>query len=106
MTLSSTLIASENSLVCPLGSLVVVGSSRHGFTVTGQMANPFAVSALGSTWPIMVIVALGEQRFDSSVRFLLTRPNSISPCHIVSFEWLLLVLVVSRVSSNFLLFSA
>ncbi|GJS69064.1 hypothetical protein Tco_0701905 [Tanacetum coccineum] len=63
MTLSSTLIASENSLVCPLGSLVVVGSSRPVFTVMGQMANPFVVSTLRSIRPIMVIVALGAQSF-------------------------------------------
>ncbi|GKB83817.1 hypothetical protein Tco_0950712 [Tanacetum coccineum] len=47
--MSSTLKASENPLVFPLSSLVVVGSSRLAFTVTGQMANPFAVGAFRST---------------------------------------------------------
>ncbi|GKF92978.1 hypothetical protein Tco_0279697, partial [Tanacetum coccineum] len=67
MALSSTLKASENSLIFPLGSLVIVGSSRLAFAVPGRMASPLAVGAFGSTLPIMVIVALRAQRFRSSV---------------------------------------
>ncbi|GJR68100.1 hypothetical protein Tco_0014165 [Tanacetum coccineum] len=68
VTLNSTLKASDASWICPLGSLVVavvvvvviiVSSSRSAFTVTGRMVNIFAVSALLSTWPIVVIIALG-----------------------------------------------
>nr|GEZ68290.1 hypothetical protein [Tanacetum cinerariifolium] len=66
------------SAKCP-GPLVV-GSNMPAFTVTGQMANPFVVSALGSTRPIMVIVAFRAQRFRSSVRFLLARPSSANGC--------------------------
>ncbi|GJX23796.1 hypothetical protein Tco_0228241 [Tanacetum coccineum] len=77
MALSSTLKASENSLICPLGSLVVVGSSRLTSAVLGRMAYPFAIGALRSTLPVMVIVAFRAQRFSSSVRFLFTRPNSL-----------------------------
>nr|GEY36371.1 reverse transcriptase domain-containing protein [Tanacetum cinerariifolium] len=55
VALSSTLKASKNSLICPLGSLVVVGSSRLAFTVSGRMANPLTICALGSTLTIMGI---------------------------------------------------
>ncbi|GKE61155.1 hypothetical protein Tco_1511522, partial [Tanacetum coccineum] len=59
MTLSSTLKASENSFICPLGSLVVVGSSRLAFTVPGRMTYPLAVGAFRSALPIMMVVAFG-----------------------------------------------
>ncbi|GJS26686.1 hypothetical protein Tco_0487306, partial [Tanacetum coccineum] len=93
MALSSTLKASENSLICPLGSLVV-GSSRLTSTVLGEMASPLAVGTLRSTLSIMMVVAFRAQRFRSSIWFLFPRPYSISMCHIMPFERLLLVLIV------------
>ncbi|GJX66562.1 hypothetical protein Tco_0300905 [Tanacetum coccineum] len=46
MDLSSTLKGSENSFIFPLGSLVVVGSSRLASVVLGQMANPHGGSCI------------------------------------------------------------
>nr|GFC87743.1 hypothetical protein [Tanacetum cinerariifolium] len=67
MTLSSTLKASGNSLICRCGPLVVVvvvvvvvivvGVSSSISTISGYMASPFAVGAFGTTWSIMVEVA-------------------------------------------------
>ncbi|GKA92034.1 hypothetical protein Tco_0813959 [Tanacetum coccineum] len=65
VNLDSTLKASDNSWIFPLGPLVivvvviVVVSSRSNFIVTGRVTNLFTVSALLSTWPIVVIIALG-----------------------------------------------
>ncbi|GJX94990.1 putative reverse transcriptase domain-containing protein [Tanacetum coccineum] len=56
MPLNSTLKASDNPLNHPGGSLVVSSSSWTSI-VTGQMANLLAVVALGSTLPIMMVVA-------------------------------------------------
>nr|GFC86875.1 hypothetical protein [Tanacetum cinerariifolium] len=66
-------------LTCPGAPLVVssIGICRTP-TVMGQMANSVALVAFRSTQTIRVIVAFGAQRFRSSIRFLLTRPNSTS----------------------------
>nr|GFA44875.1 putative ribonuclease H-like domain-containing protein [Tanacetum cinerariifolium] len=65
MTLSSTLKASGNSLICRCGPLVVVvvvvvivvGVSSSAYTILGYMASPLAVGAFGTTWSIIVEVA-------------------------------------------------
>nr|GFA03000.1 hypothetical protein [Tanacetum cinerariifolium] len=52
MTLSSTLKASGNSLICQCGSLVVVvivGVSSLASIISGYMASPLAVGAFGTT---------------------------------------------------------
>nr|GFB93605.1 hypothetical protein [Tanacetum cinerariifolium] len=64
MTLSSTLKASGNSLICRCGLLVVVvvvvivvSVSSSASTMSGYMTSPLAVGAFGTTWSIMVEVA-------------------------------------------------
>nr|GFB85180.1 hypothetical protein [Tanacetum cinerariifolium] len=69
MTLSSTLKASENSLICRCGPpvvvvvviVIVVGVSSLAFTISGYMDSPLAVGAFGTTWSIMVEVAFRAQ---------------------------------------------
>nr|GEZ94320.1 hypothetical protein [Tanacetum cinerariifolium] len=64
MTLSSTLKASGNSLICRCGPLIVVvvvlvivvGASSSASTISSYMASPLAVGAFGTTWSIMVEV--------------------------------------------------
>nr|GFD14125.1 hypothetical protein [Tanacetum cinerariifolium] len=98
MTLSSTLKASGNSLICQCGSsivvvVVVIGVSSLASTISGYMASPLAVGAFGTTWSIMVEVAFRVQRLGSSVWFF-SKPCSIGLCNIiVSSEWLLVSLV-------------
>nr|GFB51902.1 hypothetical protein [Tanacetum cinerariifolium] len=101
MTLSSTLKASRNSLICRCGPpvvvviviVIVVGVSSLASTISSYMASPLAVGAFGTTWSIMVEVAFRAQRFGSSVWFF-SRPCSIGPCKIVVlFEWFLVLLV-------------
>nr|GEX94164.1 hypothetical protein [Tanacetum cinerariifolium] len=73
MTLSSTLKASRNSLICHCGFpvvvvvVVVVGVSSLVSTISGYMASLLAVGAFGTTWSIMVEVAFKAQRFGSSL---------------------------------------
>ncbi|GKF27393.1 hypothetical protein Tco_0083287 [Tanacetum coccineum] len=86
-------MASDTPLSVSVNTLVV-GSSSWTPTVAGQMAIPLTVGALGSTLPIMMLVAFGARRFRSPVHFLFPRPRSIGPCHIMPFERLLLVMVV------------
>nr|GEY37229.1 hypothetical protein [Tanacetum cinerariifolium] len=101
MTLSSTLKASGNSLICRCGPpvvvvvvVIVVGVSSLASIISGYMASLLAVGAFGTTWSIMVEVAFKAQRFGSSIWFLFSRPCSIGPCNIVvPFEWLLVLLV-------------
>nr|GFB15680.1 hypothetical protein [Tanacetum cinerariifolium] len=102
MTLSSTLKASGNSLICRCGPLVVVvvvvvivvGVSRSASTISGYMASLLAVGAFRMTWSIMVEVAFRVHRFGSSVWFLFSRSCSIGQCNIVvPSEWLLVLLV-------------
>ncbi|GJW18788.1 hypothetical protein Tco_0026224 [Tanacetum coccineum] len=71
-----------------------VGLPQLTPTVMGQMANSVVLVAFGSTLSIIVIVTFGAQRFRSSVRFLLTRPSSVSPASILPLVLLLLVLIV------------
>ncbi|GJZ45254.1 hypothetical protein Tco_0592850 [Tanacetum coccineum] len=73
MPLSSTLKASENPLIFPWGSLVF-DSSRLASIVPGQMASTFTVDALGSTLPIVMVVALRAQRFRSPYTFFSLGP--------------------------------
>nr|GFD04972.1 hypothetical protein [Tanacetum cinerariifolium] len=67
MTLSSTLKASRDSLICRCGPLVVivvvviVDVSSSASTISGYMASLFAVDAFGKTWSIMVEVAFRAQ---------------------------------------------
>nr|GFC48214.1 hypothetical protein [Tanacetum cinerariifolium] len=102
MSLSSTIKASGNSLICCCSPqvvvvvvvVIVVGVSSSASTISGYMASPLAVDAFGTTWSIMVEVTFRAQRFGSSVWFLFSRPCSIGPCNIVvPFEWLLVLLV-------------
>nr|GFC25952.1 hypothetical protein [Tanacetum cinerariifolium] len=73
MTLSSTLKASGNSLICRCGPpvvvvvvvVIVVGVSSSASTISGYMASPFTVGAFGTVWSIMVEVAFRAQRFGS-----------------------------------------
>nr|GFB38519.1 hypothetical protein [Tanacetum cinerariifolium] len=97
MTLSSTLKASGNSLICHCGPLVVVvivvvivvGVSNSVSTISDYMDSPLVVGAFGT-----VEVAFRAKRFGSFVWFLFSRPYSIGPCNIVVlFEWLLVLLV-------------
>nr|GEY17447.1 hypothetical protein [Tanacetum cinerariifolium] len=76
MTLSSTLKASGNSLICRCGPLVVVvvvvvvivvGVSSSAYTILNYMDSPLVVGAFGNTWSIMVEVSFRAQRFGSSV---------------------------------------
>ncbi|GJR43267.1 hypothetical protein Tco_0364029 [Tanacetum coccineum] len=94
MSLGFALKASS-FLTCLSASLVVssIGIYRTS-TVTGQMANSVVLVAFGRTLSIMVIVVFSAQRFRSSVRFLLTRPSSVSPTSVLSLALLLLVLIV------------
>nr|GEZ81464.1 hypothetical protein [Tanacetum cinerariifolium] len=66
-------------------------------TITSQMANSVALVAFGSSWTIMVIVALRTQRLRYAVMFLLPVPCSVSSASILSLVRLLLVLIVLRV---------
>ncbi|GKA63733.1 hypothetical protein Tco_0763339 [Tanacetum coccineum] len=94
MSLGSALKASS-FLTCPSAPLVVSSIGIYTTpTVTGQMAKSVALVAFGSTLTIMVIVSFREQRFRSSVRFLLARPNSVSPASVLLLVLLLLVLIV------------
>nr|GEZ09723.1 hypothetical protein [Tanacetum cinerariifolium] len=101
MTLSSTLKASRNSLICYCGPpvvvvvvVIVVGVNGSISTISGYMASPLIVGAFGTTWSIMVEVAFRAQRFGSSLWFLFSRSCSIGPCNIVvPSEWLLVLLV-------------
>nr|GEZ07982.1 reverse transcriptase domain-containing protein [Tanacetum cinerariifolium] len=73
ITLSSTLKASGNSLICRCGPpvvvvvvvVIVVGVSNSISTISGYMASPLRVGAFGTTWSIMVEVAFRAQRFGS-----------------------------------------
>nr|GEU81758.1 hypothetical protein [Tanacetum cinerariifolium] len=62
----SLLCGSENSLISPVGSLVV-GSSRLTSKVSGEMASPVAVGALRSTLSIMMVVAFRVQSLNVGV---------------------------------------
>nr|GEY04803.1 reverse transcriptase domain-containing protein [Tanacetum cinerariifolium] len=68
MTLSSTLKASRNSLICRCGPpvvvvvvVIVVGVSSSTSTISGYMDSPLVVGAFGTTWSIMVEVAFRAQ---------------------------------------------
>nr|GEV54772.1 hypothetical protein [Tanacetum cinerariifolium] len=93
MSLGFTLKA-INFFTNPNALLVVssIGICRTP-TITGQMTNSVALVAFRSTRSIMVVVVFGAQRFRSFVRFLLTRPHSVSPASVLLLV-LLLVLIV------------
>ncbi|GJZ75175.1 hypothetical protein Tco_0639640 [Tanacetum coccineum] len=98
MSLGPALKASS-FLTCP-GAPLVVSSISICRTpiVTGQMSTLVELvghlGTFGSTRSVMVIVAFGAQRFRSSVRFLLTRPNSVGSTSVLPLVLLLLDLIV------------